>query len=199
MTILVAMPALGPRALRILGTGAVRPDEAVTSAAMDERLGLPPGTVEERVAAGLARATALALLTLADYETPIWLPASLREGPAGAWEIEPQIDRTDHARKANPEFRVSAVTGEGVTELKLALVARARDAMPKPGETALNARQRALLGDAADALNGVEGQQDPLLIAEQLRVARLAFDRLTGRAATEDMLDALFGRFCIGK
>lgn len=48
MTILVAMPALGPRALRILGTGAVRPDEAVTSAAMDERLGLPPGTVEER-------------------------------------------------------------------------------------------------------------------------------------------------------
>ena len=128
----------------------------------------------------------------------LWL-GSEGEGPAGAWEIEPQIDRTDHARKANPKFRVSAVTGEGVTELKLALVARARDAMPKPGETALNARQRALLGDAADALNGVEGQQDPLLIAEQLRVARLAFDRLTGRAATEDMLDALFGRFCIGK
>lgn len=35
--------------------------------------------------AGLERATALALLTLADYETPIWLPASLRDGAAGAW------------------------------------------------------------------------------------------------------------------
>ena len=35
--------------------------------------------------AGLHAATATALLTLADYETPIWLPAALRDGPAGAW------------------------------------------------------------------------------------------------------------------
>ncbi|HEV2508532.1 phosphonate C-P lyase system protein PhnH [Bosea sp. (in: a-proteobacteria)] len=35
--------------------------------------------------AGLEAATAIALLTLADYETPIWLPAALRDGPAGAW------------------------------------------------------------------------------------------------------------------
>lgn len=41
------MPALGPRSLRILGTGAVLPDEAVTSAELDARLGLDPGTVEE--------------------------------------------------------------------------------------------------------------------------------------------------------
>ena len=41
--------------------------------------------------------------------------------------------------------------------------------------------------------------RDPLLIAEELRRARLAFDRLIGRATTEDMLDTLFGRFCIGK
>jgi alpha-D-ribose 1-methylphosphonate 5-triphosphate synthase subunit PhnH len=33
----------------------------------------------------LHAATATALLTLADYETPIWLPPPLREGPAGAW------------------------------------------------------------------------------------------------------------------
>lgn len=34
---------------------------------------------------GLAIATATALLTLADYETPVWLPEALRNGPAGAW------------------------------------------------------------------------------------------------------------------
>lgn len=34
---------------------------------------------------GLHAATATALLTLADYETPIWLPAALRDGAAGAW------------------------------------------------------------------------------------------------------------------
>lgn len=35
--------------------------------------------------AGLDPATAVALLTLADYETPIWLPVALRDGAAGAW------------------------------------------------------------------------------------------------------------------
>ncbi|MDP3258010.1 phosphonate C-P lyase system protein PhnH [Bosea sp. (in: a-proteobacteria)] len=34
---------------------------------------------------GLHAATATALLTLADYETPIWLPSVLRDGAAGAW------------------------------------------------------------------------------------------------------------------
>ena len=40
---------------------------------------------------------------------------------------------------------------------------------------------------------------DPVLVAEELRIARAAFDRLTGRAGVEDLLDALFGRFCLGK
>jgi alpha-D-ribose 1-methylphosphonate 5-triphosphate synthase subunit PhnH len=35
--------------------------------------------------AGLQPATAVALATLADYETPIWLPAALRDAEAGAW------------------------------------------------------------------------------------------------------------------
>jgi tRNA modification GTPase len=38
-----------------------------------------------------------------------------------------------------------------------------------------------------------------VLLAEELRLARLAFDRLTGRAGFEDVLDTLFGRFCLGK
>ena len=49
-----------------------------------------PGLVQDvetgfAAPAGLEPATAIALLTLADYETPIWLPADLRAGPAGAW------------------------------------------------------------------------------------------------------------------
>ena len=38
-----------------------------------------------------------------------------------------------------------------------------------------------------------------LIAAEALRTARTALDRVTGKAGVEDMLDALFGRFCIGK
>lgn len=49
-----------------------------------------PGTLQQVASEivppdGLATATATALLTLADYETPVWLPEALRSGPAGAW------------------------------------------------------------------------------------------------------------------
>jgi tRNA modification GTPase len=121
------------------------------------------------------------------------------EGPVEAWEIEPQIDRANRRSKAAARFRLSAVSGEGLNELKRALVEHAGQAMPKPGMAALNVRQRRWLGEAAGALAASEGLADPLLVAEQLRRARAAFDALAGRAATEDMLDALFGRFCIGK
>ena len=121
------------------------------------------------------------------------------DGPPGAWEIQPQADRSDHPVKRTPRHRVSAVTGEGLSALKQGLIAHAAAAMPRPGETALNRRQRNLLEQAASALRSATGEADPLLLAEDLRQARGAFDRLAGRSGTEDVLDALFGRFCIGK
>jgi tRNA modification GTPase len=56
-----------------------------------------------------------------------------------------------------------------------------------------------LLGEAREALAQAHRGDDPLLVAEHLRLARVAFDALIGRTTTVDMLDALFGRFCIGK
>ena len=80
------------------------------------------------------------------------------------------------------------------------LVAQPRAALcRKPGEAALNERQHRLLGEAEAMLASAESRDDPLLVAEHLRLARVAFDALVGRTTTEDMLDALFGRFCIGK
>lgn len=121
------------------------------------------------------------------------------EGPAGSWEIEAQIDNADHMVKRDPLYRVSALTGEGLSTLKSALVDRARGVLPKPGEAALNARQHARVEEAHQSLMEAMNTSDLLLIGESLRRARVAFDRLVGRATTEDMLDALFGRFCIGK
>lgn len=121
------------------------------------------------------------------------------EGPAGAWEIEPQVDRDGQAGKTAPRHRVSGVTGEGLVELRADLVAMARGHLPKPGEAALNRRQHDLLGQARAGLVAAQSARDPLIVAEDLRLVRLAFDALIGRATTEDMLDSLFGRFCIGK
>jgi tRNA modification GTPase len=128
----------------------------------------------------------------------LWLGAE-GEGPESAWEIEAQVDRADHDAKHNPRHRVSALSGEGLSGIRTDLVDTARAAMPRPGDAALNSRQSRLLSEAEAALASAANVDDPLLIAENLRVARVAFDSLLGRTTTEDMLDALFGRFCIGK
>jgi len=145
-------------------------------------------------AIGIGRARA----ELERADRVLWLGPE-GEGPAHGWEIEAQADRPDRTVKAAPRHRVSAISGEGLAELRHALIEDALRAMPKPGEAALDARQRGLLAEAAEALDRAGEEEDPLLAAEHLRLARIAFDRLTGRATTEDMLDALFGRFCIGK
>lgn len=135
---------------------------------------------------------------IARADLVLWLGPE-GEGPQGAWEIAAQCDRQDHQPKGKARFRLSALSGEGMRALKLALVEQARQAMPKPGDLALNRRQRDLVALAALSLNAAGRQSDPLLLAEDLRQARLAFDALLGRTATEDVLDTLFGRFCIGK
>jgi tRNA modification GTPase len=75
----------------------------------------------------------------------------------------------------------------------------ARAVLPADGAVALNRRQAELVGEAQAALAAAEGSREIVLLAENLRAARYAFDRLTGRAGVEDVLDALFGRFCLGK
>lgn len=156
--------------------------------------GLREGASDAIEAIGIERA--LGAVTRADVV--LWLGAE-GEGPEGVWEIAAQADREGITAKSRARFTLSAVTGEGVSALKSALVEAARAALPKPGEAALNARQHARLAEAEEALHAATGVIDPLLVAEELRRARLAFDRLIGRATTEDMLDTLFGRFCIGK
>ena len=145
---------------------------------------------------GIARALAEA----SNADLVLWLGPE-GQGPAAAlvWEIEAQADRADAIRKLTPVARVSAHTGEGLPALREALVAHARTALPRPGEAALNARQHRCLSDVANALAAAPRERDPLLAAEHLRLARRALDALVGRTGTEDMLDALFGRFCIGK
>lgn len=142
---------------------------------------------------GIARAEA----QIGFADLVLWL-GDEGQGPDGAVEVEAMTD-LGHATKAHPDVRVSARTGEGIGTLWQIMLSRARQSMPKPGDCALNQRQRALVDEAHMALQEIGSLEDPLLIGEQLRLARLAFDRLIGRTSTEDMLDALFGRFCIGK
>ncbi len=143
-------------------------------------------------AIGIARAHE----QIARADIVVWLgpPA---EAPEGALRVSPKADLGIGPNEA--EVLVSSVTGSGLTELVELLVERAKCLLPPVDQLAFTRRQKRAAQEAAASLARAVGSGDFLVVAENLRAARAAMDRLTGRDSTEDMLDALFGRFCIGK
>ncbi len=114
-------------------------------------------------------------------------------------EIASRQDHPEYQTKSANVLSVSPLTGAGMDELVKLLVDRAKDIVPHGDEISVNKRQADHLAEAQANLDQISQVQDYLIIAEQLRLARAALDALTGRASTEDMLDSLFGKFCIGK
>lgn len=104
-------------------------------------------------------------------------------------------------REEPPEesIAVSSVTGQGLKDLLARIAKEAKSLLPAEDAIALNRRQAALLEQAANALEDAVRTSDIVIVAEALRSARAVFNRITGRAGVEDVLDALFGRFCLGK
>ena len=150
-------------------------------------------TNDEVEAIGVARAAALAesadiLLWMGDGPAPPHSHRILLHGKA---------DLPGRNVPPRDTLAVSAVTGDGIAALLGHISKAAAELLPADGAIALNRRQAGLIEEAAAALSSVP--PDVVLIAENVRAARLAFDRLTGRAGVEDVLDALFSRFCLGK
>lgn len=114
-------------------------------------------------------------------------------------EIDAKCDEATHPRKQAAAFRVSARSGVGMDGLVRHIISVAKTLLPPPDRFAINERQRILMRECAEALKNASHATDWLIVAEHLRQARLSLDALTGRAHTEDMLDMLFGRFCVGK
>ncbi|MES2137051.1 MAG: tRNA uridine-5-carboxymethylaminomethyl(34) synthesis GTPase MnmE [Pseudomonadota bacterium] len=153
---------------------------------------------EDRVEAiGVARAGQLVeaadvLLWLGEPDQPPAHPRLIR--------VHSRADLPDRiVVPAAGSVAVSAKTGDGLAELLRMVEGEARALLPGEDAIALNRRQAAHVCEAADALSHAAASRELVLLAEDLRSARAAFDRLTGRAGVEDVLDALFGRFCLGK
>jgi tRNA modification GTPase len=97
---------------------------------------------------------------------------------------------------------VSCVTGEGLTELARAMGDAAKAAEPAAGELIpWRLRHVELLGEAVAHLRrAADGEWLPLeLRSEELRLAANALGTITGAIDVEDLLDVIFGQFCIGK
>jgi tRNA modification GTPase len=148
-------------------------------------------SADEIEAIGVERAAA----AMEASDMVVWL-GEPGAAPSGAILVHPKADLGGTAKPV--DVAVSARTGEGLADLTRILVQRSKSLLPGEGELAINVRHRAALADLLFILDEADGA-DLLVAAESLRQARLVLDRITGRAGVEDMLDWLFGRFCIGK
>jgi tRNA modification GTPase len=149
------------------------------------------------VARAKARAEAAAMrIFLRSYDVPpvgeeadlwqpgdlrIWSKADLGAGPA--------------------DLAVSARTGAGLPDMLDWIGKVLAEKVPGEG-LAGHLRQRKALeaaGEALDeALDGLEAGSAEL-VAESLRAAFRELERLLGRVGVEDVLDAVFANFCLGK
>jgi tRNA modification GTPase len=141
-----------------------------------------------------AMGIALAGQALAEADIILWL-GEAEAAPPGSLLIAAKCD----VQQGSAGLAVSVRTGEGLSELRAVILERAKALLPKAGALALNARHREILRGVVTELNAAERSRDALITAEHLRLARIKLDALTGKAGVEDMLDALFGAFCIGK
>ena len=96
---------------------------------------------------------------------------------------------------------VSAVTGEGLPELRAAIAARLEQLAAKGGEANgadVTTRQKEQLEIAAAALARADAA-DLVVAANEMRTAAEALGRILGKVYSDDLLDSIFSRFCVGK
>ena len=150
---------------------------------------------------GIARARARA----ASADLVLWLhaadqPVAPDAETAGAlWTV---ATKADLGAGQGGDYRVSALTGDGLDGLVAALGRFAADALTDgEGAVVTRLRHRTALEEARRCIDRTRAGQgrDFELVAEDLRGAVAALAGLVGRIGTEEVLGSIFARFCIGK
>ncbi|HEV2331396.1 MAG TPA: tRNA uridine-5-carboxymethylaminomethyl(34) synthesis GTPase MnmE [Verrucomicrobiae bacterium] len=104
-----------------------------------------------------------------------------------------------------PPMDVSCATGQGVESLKDAIkaIVWSGEIQAEMLQVMINSRHQDALNRArAAALRTAEALRDNAaleLVALDLRIAVAAVGEIVGKTTTEDLLDSIFGQFCIGK
>jgi tRNA modification GTPase len=106
-------------------------------------------------------------------------------------------------------LRISARTGDGLDDLRRAIVAELTDGSAAPlrdRPSITNVRHIALVQRAHDALeraraaaSAAGGALSEEFVLADLQEARAALEEITGRRAPDDLLAHIFERFCVGK
>ena len=111
-----------------------------------------------------------------------------------------KLDLAPRFERPRGALAVSAKTGQGLAELRAAILAAA--GWSATGESVFLARERHLraLEKARGHIDAARRELDRWeVFAEELRLAHAALGTITGEFTSEDLLGEIFGRFCIGK
>jgi tRNA modification GTPase len=119
-------------------------------------------------------------------------------------EQEAELRQELLRRSAVAPVRISALTGTGLEELRRAMTQQLGLAPQGPVHATVSERHRAELVLAAQALERAgqllaAEQTELVLAATELRQGTEALGRILGRTYTQDLLDQIFTRFCLGK
>ena len=152
-----------------------------------------PGTEAE--ALGIARTRE----AMADADLVIVVSAGEPFEYDGALQVRSKCDL--QLDTSSPGLRTSAKTGEGIAELRAAIVARLGTA--GEGEMITNLRQfealSACVRDLHKAAEAVRAGTPHEMLLLDLYSALGELDALTGATGSEEILGRIFSEFCIGK
>jgi len=105
--------------------------------------------------------------------------------------------------KDSPVSIISAKTGEGIDELKSQLVSYIKSGLVTDGTIVSNIRHLEALNNAFRSLTEVRQGLDNSItgdfLAIDIRAGLFHLGEITGTITTDDLLDNIFSKFCIGK
>ena len=135
----------------------------------------------------------------------LWLgdPSAVFRRPSSVLKLHPKCDLG-----RGEDLNVSAKTGEGLVELKRAIVGRLEEKVgaaergdAPEGDVAACHAALALLQGAGEGpvTDAAAGEEDLVLLANAVRSAAERLGDALGVTYASDLLDNLFSRFCVGK
>jgi tRNA modification GTPase len=137
-------------------------------------------------------------------DTELIAQASIRPTIVVQNKIDLEIP-AQRSENSAPGVRTSAVTGEGVAELRAQILQHIRGNSGAEVEQGFltNVRHRGLIGDSLAALEAAKravAQKIPheMLLLDLYNALR-PLDAITGATTTDDILNLIFSTFCIGK
>jgi len=147
----------------------------------------------------------LFVIDLSDPEEDLHLLEQLSESMKRYIVVGNKKDlEKDESQFSGCDVKISARSGNGLEELEKTMKEKTWEITELGNdEVIVSERQKSLLVECIDILNdavvSLDRNEGIDIASSLLSQSLLSLDELTGRRATEDLLDSIFSNFCVGK